>query len=55
MAKVRGKIPKATGVKKCQLKGNPQKTISWFFYRNFAGQKGVARYIQSLEREKPAI
>ena len=31
------------------------KAISWLLYRNTAGQKGVARYIQSPEREKPAL
>ena len=28
------------------------KTLSWFLYRNAAGQKRVAKYIQSPEREK---
>ena len=30
-------------------KGTPTKAISWFLYRNVAGQKGVARYIQVLK------
>ena len=32
--------------------GNPHKAIIWFFSRNFTGQKGLAGYIQSVEREK---
>ena len=35
------------------LKGNPHKFISGFFSRNSAGQKEVAGYISSDEREKP--
>ena len=34
------------------IQGNFHKTISWPFSRNFAGQKGVAWYIQSDERKK---
>ena len=34
------------------IQGNFYKTISWIFSRNFAGQKGVAWYIQSDERKK---
>ena len=33
------------------IQKNPQKAISWFFCRNFAGQKGVAWYIHSSKRE----
>ena len=30
----------------------PHKAISWFLFRNFVGQKGVAWYTQSSERKK---
>ena len=30
----------------------PHKAISWFLYRKVAGHRGVARCIQSPEREK---
>ena len=41
--------------KKKQLQGNPStnKATGWYLYRNFAGQKVVARYMYSLKREKP--
>lgn len=32
--------------------GTPIKLPADFFSRNFAGRKGVARYIQSAERKK---
>ena len=34
-------------------KGTPIRLSADFFRRNFAGQKGVAQYIQSDERKKP--
>ena len=34
------------------IKGNPDKTMIRFFSRNFAGQRRVARFIQSAERKK---
>ena len=33
------------------IQGNPHEVMSWFFSRNSAGQKGVAQYISSDERE----
>ena len=33
------------------IQGNPHKVISWFFSRNSAGEKGVAQYNSSDERE----
>ena len=39
--------------KKGKLQGNSHKAISRFFYRNFADQKGMAKYI-SPEMENPA-
>ena len=38
---------------KGQLQGNSHKAISRFFYRNFADQKGMAKYV-SPEMENPA-
>ena len=38
---IKSKKGKATNNKQ----GNPHKTITWFFSRNCAGQKGVAWYI----------
>ena len=34
------------------IQGNPHKAISWFLCINFEGQKGVAWYMRSAEREK---
>ena len=31
-------------------KGAPMQTVSWFLNRNFTGQKGVAKNIQSDEK-----
>lgn len=38
--------------KRVSYKGTPPK-LSWFLYRSLAGQKGVAKYTQSSEREIP--
>ena len=35
-----------------KYKRKAHKAIGWIFSRNFAGQKGVALHIQSLERKK---
>ena len=53
MAKVKQRIRK-TAIEKQRVsyKGN---SINRFLYRNFAGQKGMAKYILSSEREKHAI
>ena len=37
---------------KNSIEEHPLKTIGRFFSTNFAGQKGVAQYIQSAERKK---
>ena len=56
MAKVKDKedLQDSKGKTKSHLQGNPHKANSQFYYRNFAGQKGVTWYIQSTKREKPA-
>ena len=51
MAKVKDKqriLKTAREKQRVSYKGNP---INWFLYRNFAGQKGVAKYIISPERD----
>jgi len=53
MEEVKEMILKTTG-EKVNYKGNPHEFISWFLYRNAAGQKGVEKYNQSIEREKSA-
>ena len=54
MAKVKERILKAAREKqRVNYRGTPRKAISCFLYKNDAGQKGVARYIQSPESEKP--
>ena len=35
------------------VQGHSHKTLSWLFSRKFAGQKGVAQYIQSEEMKNP--
>ena len=40
--------------RKRQLQGGPIRLSANFSTENSAGQKGVARYIHSSEREKPA-
>ena len=53
MANVKERILKAMREKQLvAYKEKPPKTISTFFIRNFAGQKGVKQYIQSTERKK---
>ena len=56
MAKIKDKerILKAAREKQSQLQRKPHKVISRFLSRNFAGQKGGALYVESLEREKSA-
>ena len=39
------RILKAAREKQSHIQGNPHKVASSLFFRNFAGQKGVARYI----------
>ena len=39
------RILKAAREKQSYIQGNPHKVISSYFFRNFAGQKGVAPYI----------
>ena len=41
MAEVGERILKATREKQSYIQGNSNKAISWFFCRNFAGQKDV--------------
>ena len=38
-------------IKKKELLWNPHKATNCFLYRNVAGRKGVARYIQSHEKK----
>ena len=51
IAKVKEKILMVRK-KRVSYKGTPPK-LSWFLYRSLAGQKGVAKYTQSSEREIP--
>ena len=48
------RILKATREKQSHVQGIPSKLISWFFWINFAGQKGMAWYIQRADREEAA-
>ena len=46
MAKVKQTVQKAAREKQSSnYKGTAHKAISWFLYRNTAGQKGMAKYI----------
>ena len=47
-------LPLGREKQRVNYKEFPHKAISWYLYSNTAGQKRVAKYIQSLEREKPA-
>ena len=38
--------------KTCYVQRNSHMTVSKFFSRNFAGQKGIAWYIQGVGKEK---
>ena len=40
---------------KSYLKGSSHKTVSWFLQRNFAGQKRLARNIQSDKKQQPRL
>ena len=54
MVKVRDKekiLKTAREKQKAHLREFPW-AISWFLYRNTTGQKGVAKYIESIKREK---
>ena len=55
MSKIKGKERILKAAREEQLvvyKGTCYKSISWFFSRNFTGQKAVTWYIQSAERKK---
>ena len=43
---------KAWREKQRVIQTNAHKIISWFFWRNFAGQKGMLWYMQSAEKKK---
>ena len=50
--KGKGRILKATREATSYIQRNSHKVMSCLFSTNFAGQKGVAWYIQSAERKK---
>ena len=55
MPKLKDKEKILKRARKKQLpEGSSYKIVNWFLKQNFAGQKGMARNIQSDEKQRPA-
>ena len=50
--KIKRRLQRQQDKHKALIQGNSHKAISWFFCRNTAGQKRVARYSWSSKKEK---